>query len=807
MRSRFGTKMTYPAVFGLLLMAFFSLNAFTGQKADPPAQFDLRNYNGENYVTSVKSQTGGTCWTHGAMAAIESNMLMTGAWTAAGEADEPNLAEYHLDWWNGFNQNNNDDTDPPTGGGLVVHEGGDYRVTSAYLTRGEGAVRDIDGQSYSTPPARYDDSYHYFYVPHIEWYTAETDLSRINTIKQKVMDYGLVGTCLCYDGSFLDGSYNHYQPPTSPLDPNHAVGIVGWDDNRVTQAPQPGAWLIKNSWGESWGYNGYFWISYYDKHAGQHPEMGAISFQDAGPMPYDKFYYHDYHGWRNTLTEYGQAFNAFIAGGYEYGAEFLDAVSFFTAADSVNYTVVIYDSFDGSTLSDELATRSGFFEFTGFHTVTLDSPLELAAGNDFYVYVDFSAGGQPYDQTSDVPVLLGARYRTIVESSSQPGQSYYYDGMQWQDLYNLDTTANFCLKALAVYEDYLNIDVPDGTPEYVNPGESTSFNVEIIGGVEPYVPGSGTLHYRFESGEFETLPLVHIDGDMYQAILPPAECGSTPEYYVSAEGLDRTTVHCPKDAPATLFTSLVGEKADYFRDNFETDLGWTTSAAGATSGYWQRGVPVNDPGWDYDPEADADGSGQCWLTYNIIGNTDVDDGSVTLISPVIDMSGRSGNIEYYYYLYLTNTDGGVDRLLVEINDGTSGWVEIARHDTDGGLYWRYHIITAAEIKAAGATFTSTMQVRFNANDANPQSIVEAGVDDFGIAYLLCENPYICGDLDGNETVNLLDIVYLIAYLYQSGPPPAIMNTADVNNDGAVNLIDITSMINHLYQGGPELICP
>ena len=67
--------------------------------------------------------------------------------------------------------------------------------------------------------------------------------------------------------------------------------------------------------------------------------------------------------------------------------------------------------------------------------------------------------------------------------------------------------------------------------------------------------------------------------------------------------------------------------------------------------------------------------------------------------------------------------------------------------------------------------------------------------------------YVCGDANGDATINLADAVFLINYVFKSGPAPEPLEAGDANCDGSVNLADAVHLINYVFKGGPEPCCP
>lgn len=422
--------------------------AWVVRAQDLPPVFDLRDADGENYVTPVRDQQGYNSWAFAAFASMESNLMITDIWNLSGEEGTPDLAEYHMDWWNGFNTFHNSDSGDARENGIEVHTGGNFRMAAAYLTRGEGAVREIDASSYQQPPQQVSEDYHYFLPRHIIWLKAGEELENINRIKHSLMNHGAVASVIAYDVDYIDFLYNHYQPPDSDEEPNQAVTIIGWDDQKITPAPLRGAWICKNSWGSSWGNNGYFYVSYYDKYAAKHPEMGAVVFADVRKPDYDNFYYHDYHGWVDTLQDAMAVFNRFVAG----DDEFIKSISFVTAADDVNYTLQIYKSFEDGMLRDLVYTHQGEVDFAGYHSTDLSPVVYLEKEKPFYIYLRITDGGYAYDRTH-LPSVINAEVQGPVVSKGEPEQSYYLTSTGWKDFYNYEDpsgfqeSGNFCIKA------------------------------------------------------------------------------------------------------------------------------------------------------------------------------------------------------------------------------------------------------------------------------------------------------------------------------------------------------------------------
>ena len=99
-------------------------------------------------------------------------------------------------------------------------------------------------------------------------------------IKEMVFKYGGVESSMYMSMSDADGSSMYYNKKYNAYcykgdnKPNHDVVIVGWDDDfskdyfNDKTIKGNGAFICVNSWGESFGDKGIFYISYYDDRIG-----------------------------------------------------------------------------------------------------------------------------------------------------------------------------------------------------------------------------------------------------------------------------------------------------------------------------------------------------------------------------------------------------------------------------------------------------------------------------------------------------------------------------------------------------------
>ncbi len=342
------------------------------------------------------------------------------------------------------------------------------------------------------------------------------------------------------------------------------------------------------------------------------------------------------------------------------------------------------------------------------------------------------------------------------------------------------------------------IALPDGAPTLVPPGVTTDVNVQITPLAENIV--SADVVWRIDGGSFTSEPLTLLGGDLYRATLPAILCGQTLEFYITATGDGGSTRTEPPDAPASLYAAGAGVVTTVFADDMETDTGWTVGAPGdtATSGIWNR---MDPEGTAAQPENDHTVSGtMCWVTDGVagggVGARDVDGGATTLISPVFDLAGQP-DATISYWRWFSNDAGAnpnTDVFRVDITADGVTWVNVETvgptgSEVSGG--WFFHEFRVGDF----ITPSATVQLRFVAEDAGGNSIVEAAVDDLLVRVQTCQNP--CpGDLDGDLDVDLTDLSMLLSNFGITGATP---DQGDFDGDGDVDLADLSVLLSAFGQ--------
>ncbi|NIQ84664.1 MAG: hypothetical protein GTN83_07565, partial [Acidobacteria bacterium] len=231
-----------------------------------------------------------------------------------------------------------------------------------------------------------------------------------------------------------------------------------------------------------------------------------------------------------------------------------------------------------------------------------------------------------------------------------------------------------------MFEISLDFSFPGGLPQFVTPGGGTTVMVDVAANTAAPQPNTGQLLVD-SGGGFQSIPMNELAPNSYEAVFPPTPCGESVNYYFAVGTTSGGTITEPSDAPVSTFNTISGTSfVMQFADDAETDPGYSVSGS-VTDGEWERGMPISNAVCDRgNPGADGDGSGQCWLTDNSSANScnsDVDNGTTILTSPVLDASGETF---VSYWRWFDNTAGSnpnTDTMTVQIsNDGGSSWAHM-----------------------------------------------------------------------------------------------------------------------------------
>ncbi len=384
---------------------------------------DQYSYIEEDRMPVLRNQGDtNSCWAFAALSALESSMDQ--------DASGPYSTD-HLIHNNPF--------------GRTFEEGGSYVVTMAYLLSWEGPVSEdldpFDGVSIE----ELKESVHVQEIRQVQPKDYEA-------IKRFVYLYGGVETALYVDfqgslteSSYYNEEYNSYCYQGEEIS-NHDVLIVGWDDNYpaenfVGDVTKNGAFLCLNSWGEEFGAEGTFYISYEDVNIGGY----GIVYSRIDPSDnYDKIFQSDLCGYTAQIGY--QQESSWFANVYtaEEAIE-VRAAGFYATGANTKYEIYLVPEFreEASFEQRELVCR-GYLADAGYYTIDFEKAVPVEAGKNFAIVINITT------ENAEYPVAIECKVAGLSENVDiTDGRGYLsLQGKRWEHVEETKEY-NVCLKAYA----------------------------------------------------------------------------------------------------------------------------------------------------------------------------------------------------------------------------------------------------------------------------------------------------------------------------------------------------------------------
>ncbi len=225
----------------------------------------------------------------------------------------------------------------------------------------------------------------------------------------------------------------------------HELVLVGWDDhynkdNFIDPPKSNGAFIAQNSFGNSWGKEGLFYISYEDVHILK--QAYAITEFETNNSKTTQYYYDKtgmthFESFDTSNTAIG--LNNFIS----ISNETLKRISIYTAEK--NTRVDLYYGLGKFTTKSGLDFNRPKFSIRlvdkGYHTIDIPESLSLKEKSNFWIASKFTA-------KSPFVVPIEAPYPGIsYPLAANPGEGYIGNGIIFMDLTSIRAKASVVLRA------------------------------------------------------------------------------------------------------------------------------------------------------------------------------------------------------------------------------------------------------------------------------------------------------------------------------------------------------------------------